>query len=81
MLHEFIISTPYYISVLTHDLILETSYSRSQLQSKGLKSAPTFVVLPKSLNVPAPPAGGKGEGGSVLILLKILIQLSSRVRT
>lgn len=70
MLHEFIVSTPYYFSVLTHDPILETSYPRSQPESKGLKSAPTFAVLPKSLNVPAPPAGGKGgEGGAFLYSL------------
>ena len=72
MLHEFIVSTPYYISVLTHDPILETSYPRSQPRSKGLKSASTFAVLPKSLNVPAPPAGGKGfEGGGEAFLYSL----------
>lgn len=61
MLHEYTVSTPYSF-VLTHDPILETSYPGSQPQSKELKSASPFAVLPKLFNAPAPPARGGGMG-------------------
>lgn len=61
MLHEYTLSTPYSF-VLTHDPILEISYPGSQPQSRELRSASPFVVLPKLFNAPAPPARGEGMG-------------------
>lgn len=79
---NFILSTPY-SSVLTHDPIFETSYPRRQSQSKALKIAPPFAVLPKSLNVPAPPAQGGGtlKDPDSRAFLYSWTYLSSRVRT